>query len=169
MGLVYYHKSKLKHAEHHFRRAADINPTNAALLSSIGEVLEQSDDITQAHEFYLMALNYAPTSAGVRYKAIRALVAMQRIDVSFPVLDYFTRGKTDGVQEAIDQLVPLSREAPDEAQVFFLLGKCLLKRDRGPEAQVAFTAARDLQPKLAAAIDIAEANKGESDDEGDEE
>lgn len=82
MGLVYYHKSKLQHAEHHFRRAADINPTNAALLSSIGEVLEQSDDITQAHEYYLMALKYAPTSAGVRYKAIRALVAMQRIDVS---------------------------------------------------------------------------------------
>ena len=82
MGLVYYHKSKLRHAEHHFRRAADINPTNAALLSSIGEVLEQSDDIIQAHEYYLMALKYAPTSAGVRYKAIRALVAMQRIDVS---------------------------------------------------------------------------------------
>lgn len=81
MGLVYYYKSKLKHAEHHFRRAADINPTNAALLSSIGEVLEQSDDILQAHEYYQMALKYAPTSAGVRFKAIRALVAMQRYDV----------------------------------------------------------------------------------------
>lgn len=88
MGLVYYHKSKLRHAEHHFRRAADINPTNAALLSSIGEVLEQSDDIAQAHEYYLMALKYAPTSAGVRYKAIRALVAMQRIDVSYYIAKF---------------------------------------------------------------------------------
>jgi anaphase-promoting complex subunit 3 len=74
----------------------------------------------------------------------------------------------DDNQEAIDQLVPLSREAPDEAQVFFLLGKCLLRKDRGPEAQVAFTAARDLQPKLAAAIDIAEAHNGESEEEEDE-
>jgi len=38
MGVVYAKTGKLRHAEHHYRRAADINPTNAVLLSSIGSV-----------------------------------------------------------------------------------------------------------------------------------
>jgi hypothetical protein len=38
MGVVYAKTGKLRHADHHYRRAADINPTNAVLLSSIGSV-----------------------------------------------------------------------------------------------------------------------------------
>lgn len=38
MGLVYLKTGKLKYAEHHFRRAAEINPTNAVLLCCIGMV-----------------------------------------------------------------------------------------------------------------------------------
>lgn len=38
MGVVYAKTGKLRHAEHHYRRAADINPSNAVLLSSIGSV-----------------------------------------------------------------------------------------------------------------------------------
>lgn len=38
MGLVYAKRGKIRHADHHYRRAAEINPTNAVLLSSIGSV-----------------------------------------------------------------------------------------------------------------------------------
>ena len=38
MGLVYLKTGKPKYAEHHFRRAAEINPTNAVLLCCIGMV-----------------------------------------------------------------------------------------------------------------------------------
>jgi anaphase-promoting complex subunit 3 len=38
LGVVYAKTGKLRHADHHYRRAADINPTNAVLLSSIGSV-----------------------------------------------------------------------------------------------------------------------------------
>jgi hypothetical protein len=38
MGLVYLKTGKHKYAEHHFRRAAEINPTNAVLLCCIGMV-----------------------------------------------------------------------------------------------------------------------------------
>jgi hypothetical protein len=38
MGLVYLKQGKPKHAEHHFRRAAEINPSNAVLLCCIGAV-----------------------------------------------------------------------------------------------------------------------------------
>lgn len=38
MGLVYLKTGKPRYAEHHFRRAAEINPTNAVLLCCIGMV-----------------------------------------------------------------------------------------------------------------------------------
>ena len=47
MGVVYAKTGKLRHAEHHYRRAADINPSNAVLLSSIGSV---SHPPTHSHQ-----------------------------------------------------------------------------------------------------------------------
>lgn len=38
MGLVYSKTGKPKHAEHHYRRAAEINPTSPVLLMCIGSV-----------------------------------------------------------------------------------------------------------------------------------
>ncbi|OCF36805.1 anaphase-promoting complex subunit 3 [Kwoniella heveanensis BCC8398] len=150
MGLVYMKTGKTRYAEHHFRRAVDINPTNAVLLCCVGMVLEQSDDIVQAIHFYERAVAYAPNSPMVQFKRIRVLVALQRFD------------------EAIALLEPLSREAPDEANIFFLLGKCYLRRDRRGEATVAFTTARELQPKLEGPIKATlEANGEEEEEEED--
>lgn len=38
MGLVYLKQGKLRHAEHHFRRASEINPTNPVLLCCLAQV-----------------------------------------------------------------------------------------------------------------------------------
>ncbi|WVQ99447.1 hypothetical protein IAU59_006582 [Kwoniella sp. CBS 9459] len=150
MGLVYMKTGKTRYAEHHFRRAVEINPTNAVLLCCVGMVLEQSDDIVQAIHFYERAVTYAPDSPMVQFKRIRVLVALQRFD------------------EAIALLEPLSREAPDEANIFFLLGKCYLRRDRRGEATIAFTTARELQPKLEGPIKATlEANGEEEEEEED--
>ncbi|WVW83972.1 hypothetical protein I302_105995 [Kwoniella bestiolae CBS 10118] len=150
MGLVYMKTGKIKYAEHHFRRAVEINPTNAVLLCCVGMVLEQSDDVVQAIHFYERAVHYAPTSPMVQFKRIRALVALQRFD------------------EAITLLEPLSNQAPDEANIFFLLGKCYLRKDRRSEATIAFTTARELQPKLENAIKATlEANGEEEEEEED--
>lgn len=107
------------------------------------KALEKSDDVVQALHFYERASKYAPTSAMVQFKRIRALVALQRYD------------------EAISALVPLTHSAPDEANVFFLLGKCLLKKERRQEATVAFTNARELEPKLEGVIKAVLAANGE--------
>ncbi|WRT66427.1 uncharacterized protein IL334_003383 [Kwoniella shivajii] len=150
MGLVYMKTGKIKYAEHHFRRAVEINPTNAVLLCCVGMVLEQSDDIVQAIHFYERAVHYAPKSPMVQFKRIRALVALQRFD------------------EAISLLEPLSTQAPDEANIFFLLGKCYLRKDKRSEATIAFTTARELQPKLEKAIKATfEANGEEEEEEED--
>lgn len=71
-------------------------------------------------------------------------------------------------QDAINQLLVLARVASDEANVFFLLGKCLLKRERRGEATSAFTTARELQPKLENAIKAAIENDGEDAEDDDE-
>lgn len=84
MGLVYMKTGKTRYAEHHFRRAADINPCNAVLLSCIGSVLEQQDDMESAKLFYERACQHAPHSPMVRFKAIRASVALGQIEVSDP-------------------------------------------------------------------------------------
>lgn len=100
MGLVYLKTGKPKYAEHHFRRAAEINPTNAVLLCCIGmvslhcidygssaetrfgQVLEQSEDTVQALSYFEQACRYAPDSPMVSFKRIRLLVRLQRIEVS---------------------------------------------------------------------------------------
>ena len=103
MGVVYVKTGKLRHAEHHYRRAADINPSNAVLLSSIGsvshcpsqrdeqetddQVLEQLDqendsrDQGQALRYYELACKYAPESPMIQFKRIRYLVSLDKIDV----------------------------------------------------------------------------------------
>jgi len=66
-------------------------------------------------------------------------------------------------------LEPLSEQAPDEANIFFLLGKCYLKSGENVKATIAFTSARELQPKLEGAIKTAMENDGEEGDEEEEE
>lgn len=73
------------------------------------------------------------------------------------------------LQEAITALEPLSKQAPDEANVFFLLGKCYLRQGRRGEATVALTTARELQPKLEAAIKVTIEKDGEDEEEEEEE
>ena len=86
MGLVYLRTGKPRYAEHHFRRAAEINPTSSVLLCCIGMVLEQTDDVVQALAFYDQACKFAPESSMPAYRRIRVLVALQRIEVGYPFL-----------------------------------------------------------------------------------
>jgi anaphase-promoting complex subunit 3 len=53
--------------------------------------------------------------------------------------------------------------------VFFLLGKCYLRLEQRGKATIAFTTARELQPKLENAIKAAIESNGEDDDEEEDE
>ncbi|KAL1411551.1 anaphase-promoting complex subunit cdc27 [Vanrija albida] len=152
MGSVYLKLGKIRHAEHHLRRAAEINPSSPVLLLCIGEVLEQSDNLPGALAIYEQAtrLKVESAMAMVEYKRIRVLVALGRI------------------AEAIAALQPLARLAPDEANIQFLLGKCYMRTGRNAEAMVAFASARELQPKLDGAIKVVIGARGEDVAEEDE-
>jgi anaphase-promoting complex subunit 3 len=63
--------------------------------------------------------------------------------------------------------VPLSKAAPDEANIHFLLGKCFLRLGKKVQATISFTSARELQPKLESAIK--EAMLGDDEEDEDDE
>jgi anaphase-promoting complex subunit 3 len=81
MGLVYLRKGKNLHAEHHFRRAAEINPSNPALLCCIGNVMEKVDNYPGALAIYEQACQYDDNSMA-RFNRSRVLVALGRVPVS---------------------------------------------------------------------------------------
>lgn len=70
------------------------------------------------------------------------------------------------LQIALTELEALGRVSNSEAAVQFLLGKLYVLNGRRTDAQIAFTNARDLNPKLDAAIKAVLESK-DGDDDGD--
>ncbi|KLT43995.1 TPR-like protein [Cutaneotrichosporon oleaginosum] len=136
LGHVYFRQGKWRHAEHHFRRASEINPSSAPLLCALGEALERGGDLVGALAEFdrAVALEHDVDRLVTRYKRARVLIALGR------------------VQEGITELEPVARSATDEPDVHLLLGKCYLKMRRNADAVVAFTTAREMDPKLEGAV-----------------
>lgn len=77
---------KYRLAEYHFRKAVEINSSNAMLVSCIGSVLEKQDRKKEALEMYERACLLAPYSPAVRFKRVRVLMETKQYDVSHVVL-----------------------------------------------------------------------------------
>ena len=83
MGVAYMKMGKNRHAEHHYRRAAEINPSNPALLCCIGTVMEKMNNYPGALAVYEQACQSDDKeSAMARFNRTRVLVALGRIPVS---------------------------------------------------------------------------------------
>ncbi|KAI7005660.1 hypothetical protein KC355_g8112, partial [Hortaea werneckii] len=108
-----------------------INPSNATLLVCIGVVLERLRNRKAALAQYSKALELAPQSALARFKKARTLMHVRHY------------------REALEELEVLRRQAPDEANVWFLLGKCWKGLGEKGEALRALTAALNLDAKAA--------------------
>ncbi|EMC93805.1 hypothetical protein BAUCODRAFT_59879, partial [Baudoinia panamericana UAMH 10762] len=131
LGKSYERMGKLEEAERHYRIAASINPSNPTLLVCIGVVLERLHSRKAALANYTRALEIAPSSALARFKKARVLMHMR----------YFS--------EALVELELLRDQAPDEANVWFLLGKCYKGLGDKSEALRALTTALNLDVKAA--------------------
>lgn len=130
LGKVFQCMGKLEDAERHYRIAANINPSNPTLLVCIGVVLERVRNKKGALANFSRALELAPESALARFKKARVLMHMK----------YYA--------EALEQLEILRSQAPDEANVWFLLGKCFKGLGERGEALRAFTTALNLDVKV---------------------
>ncbi|KAI7696837.1 TPR-like protein, partial [Hortaea werneckii] len=150
LGKSYERMGKLEDAERHYRIAASINPSNATLLVCIGVVLERLRNRKAALAQYSKALELAPQSALARFKKARTLMHVRHY------------------REALEELEVLRRQAPDEANVWFLLGKCWKGLGEKGEALRALTAALNLDAKAAPFIKEAMEALDEDEEDGSE-
>ncbi|GAA5878306.1 hypothetical protein JCM1840_002375 [Sporobolomyces johnsonii] len=134
LGNVYMKTGKYTLAEYHFRRALEINPTNATLACCVGSVLEKLRRPKEALEVYERACVLAPDSPLARFKRVRMLLALQRY------------------QTAESDLITLKQQAPSEPNVHYLLGKLYKLLGRRPEMLNHFALAQDLEPRMASVI-----------------
>lgn len=130
LGKCFQQMGKLEESERHYRIAASINPSNPTLLVCIGVVLERLRNKKGALANYSKALELAPGQALARFKKARVLMHMKYYD------------------EALEELQTLRDQAPDEANVWFLLGKCHKGLQDRAEALRAFTTALNLDAKV---------------------
>jgi anaphase-promoting complex subunit 3 len=130
LGKVYEKMGKWAVAEQHYRTAAKINPTNAVLVCCIGVALEKLKQPTKALAMYSRACALAPSSALSRFKKARCLMTLNR------------------TREALAELEILRDVAPDEANVWFLMGRLYKSQKMKGEAVRAFTMALNLDPKV---------------------
>ncbi|WPH03209.1 Hypothetical protein R9X50_00608600 [Acrodontium crateriforme] len=150
LGKSYEKLGKFDDAERHYRIAASINPSNATLLVCIGVVLERLRDRDGALSNYTKALELAPTSALARFKKARVLMNLRAFD------------------HALAELEILRDQAPDEANVWFLLGKCYKGLGQKSEALRALTTALNLDVKAAPFIKEAMEALDDDDEESDD-
>ncbi|KAF2768317.1 TPR-like protein [Teratosphaeria nubilosa] len=150
LGKSYERLGKLEEAERHYRIAASINPSNATLLVCIGVVLERLRNKNAALANYTKALELAPSSALARFKKARVLMHIRRYD------------------DALAELEILRDQAPDEANVWFLLGKCYKGLGNKAEALRALTSALNLDVKAAPFIKEAMEALDDEDDDSDD-
>lgn len=131
MGTVYLKMGKTKHAEHHFRQAAEINPTNAILLCCIGAVVEEQGDLQEALRYYEQACRCAPDSAMVAFKRVRVLVALNDIEVGVQLpssRDHVRRRSEDDEVLAEERSLMLMLFRPPYPSWSRFLGRHRMKR-----------------------------------------
>ncbi|KAJ1309872.1 hypothetical protein OPQ81_006636 [Rhizoctonia solani] len=146
LGTVYQKTSKLRHAEYHFERAAEINPCNAVLQCCLGIVIEKRGEREVALRRYDHACRISPENSLVRFNRARLLMVLERYE------------------EAIEDLVRLKDIVSDEANVWFILGKAYWATGRRTQATQHLTVAQELDPKLVGAVRELMERGGEEDE-----
>jgi anaphase-promoting complex subunit 3 len=131
IGKVYEKLGNYEKAYTHYHSASIIHPTNAVLICCIGTVLEKQKQMVQALQFFSKAVDLAPRAAQTRFKKARALLA------------------TGQLQAAQQELLVLRDLAPEEARVYFLLGRLAKTLNDKHAAVRYFAQALSLDPKVS--------------------
>ncbi|KAI9508481.1 TPR-like protein [Russula earlei] len=95
LGTCYLRKSKIRMAEYHYRKAAEIHPNNAVLLGCVGML--------------------SPENALVRYRRAKMLISMKRYEAAVRDLEYL-RDTSPEESNVIFQLARAYRLIGDEVK-----------------------------------------------------
>ncbi|KAH8107198.1 protein prenylyltransferase [Cristinia sonorae] len=134
LGTCYMRMSKLRLADYHFRKAAEIHPKNAILLGCVGMVHERSGNPDAALALFDEAIRMSPDNALVRYHRAKVLISMKRYD------------------PAIADLESLRDSSPDESNVIFQLARVYRLTGQKVKAAQLLAVARDVSPKSVSKI-----------------
>jgi len=129
LGTCYLRMSKIRLAEYHYRKAAEIHPNNAVLWGCVGMAVERRGDKEGALKLFNKAVRLSPENALVRYRRAKILVSMKQFEPAIKDLEY------------------LRSTSPEESNVIFQLAK--VYRQLGDEVKSAqmLAVARDISPK----------------------
>ncbi|KAI0736888.1 protein prenylyltransferase [Fomitopsis betulina] len=134
LGTCYMRMSKIRLADYHYRKAAQIHPQNAVLLGCVGMVAERTGDRARALDLFNEAVRISPDNALVRYRRAKILISLKRYTV------------------AAEDLEILRDTSPEESNVIFQLAKVYrLIGDSVKMAQM-LAVARDVSPKSVSKI-----------------
>ncbi|THH14710.1 hypothetical protein EW146_g5656 [Bondarzewia mesenterica] len=129
LGTCYLRMSKIRMAEYHYRKAAEIHPNNAVLLGCVGMAVERRADQEGALALFNEAVKLSPENALVRYRRAKMLISMKRYAPAVKDLEY------------------LRDSSPEESNVIFQLARAYrLIGDEVKAAQM-LAIARDVSPK----------------------
>lgn len=129
LGTCYMRMSRLRQAEYHYGKAAEIHPHNAVLLGCVGMVKERQGNLEAALDLFNEAVRLSQDNALVRYHRAKVLIAMKKYKL------------------AAQDLEALRDTSPDESNVIFQLAKVYrLMGDKVKSAQT-LAIARDVSPK----------------------
>lgn len=131
LGMVYLRQEKFEFAEHHFRRAFQINPCSSVIMSYLGTALHA----LKRNEEALMMME-------------KAIVADKKnpLPVYQKAIILSSMGKYD---EALEVLEELKEYAPRECSIYALMGKIYKRRNIYDKAMLHFGIALDLKPSAA--------------------
>ncbi|KAL3091024.1 hypothetical protein niasHT_023624 [Heterodera trifolii] len=147
LGLVNFKEEQLQMARMNLLRAVGINPNNNVLLCQLA-VIEQALHNTDAAMQYLeSALKHSPNNVPCRFHKARLL---------------FDIGKYEAARAELEELRVLS---PDEAHVFFLLGRVNRKLGNTHMALLNFSWATEIDPRGEQNNSALTQDKGPYDDE----
>ncbi|KAI0041541.1 TPR-like protein [Auriscalpium vulgare] len=129
LGTCYLRMSKIRMAEYHYRKAAEIHPNNAVLLGCVGMAVERRADRRGALALFDEAVRLSPENALVRYRRAKLLIAMKRYE--------------PGIQD----LETLLSSSPEEANVIFQLARAYRLVGNEVKSAQMLAVARDVSPK----------------------
>ncbi|KAF9566247.1 TPR-like protein [Agrocybe pediades] len=129
LGTCYLRMSKIRLAEYHFRKAAEIHPKNAVLLGCVGMAVERRGDREAALALFNEAVRLSPDNALVRYRRAKIFISMRKYNA------------------AIEDLEFLRNSTPEESNVIFQLAKAYRLVGNVLKSAQTLAAARDISPK----------------------
>ncbi|KAI1722318.1 anaphase-promoting complex, cyclosome, subunit 3 domain-containing protein [Ditylenchus destructor] len=129
LGLVHFKEEQLSLAKMNLQKAVGINPTNVIVLCQMAVVEQALGNTDAAMEHLEKALGYAPNNVACRYHKARLL---------FDIGEY---------AKSLDELMELKALSPDEAHVFYLLGRVHRKMGNHHAALLSYSWATEIDPR----------------------